>query len=147
LVISDFVITERNAGTILELIGATHNTLHALGRDLASLRISNSETCVLAVLADGQARTVGQLADLTGIRPTTLTSVLDRLEGRGLAAREADPEDRRSLAVMLTADGREAAALAAAAVSHLEDTALASISDRQLAGFRAVLAALTEVTR
>ena len=141
------MITDRTAGTALELIRATHATLHALGRDLAGLHISNSETCVLAILADGRARTVGELAGLTAIRPTTLTSVLDRLESRGFAAREADPEDRRSYGVLLTRDGREVAALAAAAVRDLEERALASVSDRQLAGFRAVLSGLTEASR
>ncbi|HEU5417809.1 MAG TPA: MarR family transcriptional regulator [Streptosporangiaceae bacterium] len=141
------MVSDRTAGAILELQRATHATLHALSRDLAGLRISNSEANALAVLADGRPRTVGELADLTGTRPTTLTSVLDRLEGRGYAAREVDPEDRRSFAVRLTADGRKAAVLAAAAVRHLEETALAGISDRQLAGFRAVLHALTENSR
>jgi MarR family transcriptional regulator, organic hydroperoxide resistance regulator len=147
LVISDFVIDDRAAGVILELHRATHATLHALSRDLAGLRISSSETNVLAVLADGRPRTVGELADETATRPTTLTSVLDRLESRGYLAREVDPEDRRSFAICLTADGRTVAALAAAAVRHLEERALAGVSDRQLAGFRAVLRALTEVSR
>jgi DNA-binding MarR family transcriptional regulator len=147
MVISDFVVSNWTAGAILELQRATHATLHALSRDLAGLRISSSETNVLAVLADGRPRTVGERADLTGTRPTTLTSVLDRLEGRGYAAREVDPEDRRSFAVRLTAEGRKVAELAAAAVRHLEETALAGISDRQLAGFRAVLHALTEGSR
>lgn len=147
MVISDFVVSDQTAGAILELHRATHATLHALSRDLAGLRISNSETNVLAVLADGRSRTVGELAEVTGTRPTTLTSVLDRLEGRGYAAREVDPEDRRSFAIRLTAEGRKVAALAAGAVRHLEETALDGISDRQLAGFRAVLNALTECSR
>jgi DNA-binding MarR family transcriptional regulator len=147
LVISDFVRVDQTAGAILELQRTTHALLHALSRDLAGLRISNSETNVLAVLADGRSRTVGELGGATGTRPTTLTSVLDRLEGRGFVAREVDPEDRRSFAVRLTADGRKVAALAGAAVRHLEESALTGVSDRQLAGFRAVLHALTEASR
>jgi MarR family transcriptional repressor of emrRAB len=147
MVISDFVRSDQPAGAILELQRTTHALLHALGRDLAGLRISSSETNVLAVLADGRSRTVGELGGATGTRPTTLTSVLDRLEGRGFVAREVDPEDRRSFAIRLTADGQQVAALAGAAVRQLEETALAGVSDRQLAGFRAVLSALTEAAR
>ena len=38
---------------------------------------------MLANLADGQARTVSELGVAAGVRPTTLTGVLDRLEQKG----------------------------------------------------------------
>ena len=59
--------------------------------------------------------------------------------------RELDPADRRSFRVSLTADGRRVAAVARAAAEDLERMALATISDADLAGFRAVTQALSEV--
>ena len=47
----------------------------------------------------------------------------------------------------LTADGRRTAAAAQAAAVDLEHAALAGVSDADLAGFRAVTRALTEVPR
>jgi DNA-binding MarR family transcriptional regulator len=146
LVISIFV-TDLHGGTVLALHRATHATLHALARDLTGLGLSSSETNVLAVLADGRSRAVGELAAATATRPTTLTSVLDRLAGRGLVVRELDPADRRSFVVELTGTGREAAAAVDQAVRRLERTALAGVSKTELAGFRAVLNALREASR
>ncbi len=68
---------------LLALQRATHVTLHALSRELASLGLTAAEINALANLADGRARTVSELGAATGSRPTTVTSVLDRLEQRG----------------------------------------------------------------
>jgi MarR family transcriptional regulator, organic hydroperoxide resistance regulator len=146
LVISIFV-TDLHGGTVLALHRATHATLHALARDLTGLGLNNSETNVLAVLADGRSRAVGELAAATATRPTTLTSVLDRLAGRGLVVRELDPADRRSFVVELTGTGRDAAAAVDQAVRRLERTALAGVSETERAGFLAVLNALREASR
>ena len=136
-------MTDLRSGAILALQRATHATLHALARELAGLGLNSSETNVLAVLADGRPRAVGELAVATATRPTTLTSVLDRLAGRGLVVRELDPADRRSFVVELTGPGRDTAAAVNQAVRRLERTALTGVSERDLAGFRAVLNALT----
>ena len=44
--------------------------------------------------------TVGQLARLAGLTPSSITGVVDRLERAGLARRESDPQDRRRVLVM-----------------------------------------------
>jgi DNA-binding MarR family transcriptional regulator len=132
---------------ILALHRATHATLHALAVRLAGLNLSASEINVLAILADGRSRSVGELASDTATKPTTLTSVLDRLVRRGHVTRDLDPADRRSFLVSLTADGRRVAGAARAATAALERAALAAVSDADLAGFRAVTRALTEVPR
>jgi MarR family transcriptional repressor of emrRAB len=132
---------------VLGLQQATHATLHALASDLAGLGLNSSEINALAVLADGRTRTVGELATETATRPTTMTSVLDRLAGRSLVVRELDRADRRSFTVRLTDDGREVAAQVDAAVRRLEGAALGGLSEGELAGFRAVLGALTRAAR
>jgi len=134
-------------GSVLtELHRATHATVHALAARLSHLELTASEQNVLAVLADGLPRAVGGLAAATGTKPTTLTSVLDRLERRGHLVRELDPADRRSFLVVLTSSGRRAARAVHAAVADLERAALGSVSDADLAGFRAVTRALTEAS-
>jgi MarR family transcriptional regulator, organic hydroperoxide resistance regulator len=132
---------------VLALQRATHATLHVLAGRLARLGLSASEINVLANLADGRTRSVGEIASDTATKATTLTSVLDRLERRGYLTRGLDPADRRSFLVSLTADGRSAAGAARAATADLERAALAGVSDADLAGFRAVTRALTEVPR
>ncbi len=132
---------------ILALHRATHATLHALAARLDGLNLTASEINVLANLADGRTRSIGELGSDTATRPTTLTSVLDRLVRKGYVTRELDPADRRSFRVSLTAEGREVAGAARGAAEDLERTALAAISDADLAGFRAVTRALAEVSR
>jgi MarR family transcriptional regulator, organic hydroperoxide resistance regulator len=134
---------------ILALQRATHATLHALSVRLADLDLAASEINVLANLADRpdrRTRSIGELGSDTATKPTTLTSILDRLVRRGYVTRELDPADRRSFRVSLTAEGRRVANAARAAMHDLERTALAAISDADLAGFRAVTSALTEVS-
>ena len=137
------------AGTVLAAQRAAHATLHALSRDLHQLALSGAETNVLAVLAShggpgSRQLRASELADATATKASTLTSVLDRLERRGLVRREVDPADRRSFLISLTAAGRDVAAQVAAAVRQLETSALAGVSPRDLAGFRLVVHALTE---
>ena len=136
---------EGPAGVILALHRATHATLHALGARLAGLDLPAPDRNALANLADGARRTVGELARATATKPTTLTSVLDRLARRGFIVRELDPADRRSFLISLTPDGEAAARIVAAALRDLERRALATVTEAELAGFRAVVRALLEV--
>jgi DNA-binding MarR family transcriptional regulator len=134
-------------GLILELQRATHATLHALAGRLSGLDLNASEINVLANLADDRSRSIGELASDTATKPTTLTSVLDRLVRKGHVTRELDPADRRSFRVSLTAEGRHAADASRAAMRDLERAALATITAADVAGFRAVANALTEMAR
>jgi DNA-binding MarR family transcriptional regulator len=145
LVLSDFVIDEEpSPGVVLALHRATHATLQALAVRLAELDLPASEINVLANLAGRGPLTVGVLAAATATRPTTLTSVLDRLVRRGYVVREVDPADRRSFLVSLTPAGERAAGTVSAAVRELEQGALNRVSPAQRAGFFAVIDALSE---
>jgi MarR family transcriptional regulator, organic hydroperoxide resistance regulator len=137
---------EGPAGVVLALHRATHATLHALAARLAGLDLPAPDVNALANLADGASRTVGELARATATKPTTLTSVLDRLARRGFIVRELDPADRRSFLISLTPGGEAAARTVAAAVRDLEREALATVTEAELAGFRAVARALMEVS-
>jgi DNA-binding MarR family transcriptional regulator len=142
------VVSAKDPGSaILALHRATHATLHALTTRLADLDLPAADINVLANLADGVARTVGALADATATRPSTLTSLLDRLTGRGFIVRETDLADRRSFVIRLTPAGQAAAERAAAAIADLERQALAAVTPAERAGFHALLDALTEVSR
>jgi DNA-binding MarR family transcriptional regulator len=110
------------------------------------LDLTASEINALANLADGRGRTVSELGAAVGIRPTTLTSVLDRLERRGHISRGARPGDRRVVLIGLTASGRATADTIRQAISALEARALATLPAAAIAGFRDALEALTEVS-
>jgi MarR family transcriptional regulator, organic hydroperoxide resistance regulator len=126
---------------LLELQRATHASLGRLSAELADLDLSASEINALGNLADGPV-TPTQLGTAIGIRPTTLTSVLDRLERRGLLTRGVRAGDRRSVLLTLTPDGEAGATAVRAAMAAVEKACLAGLNATQLAGLRAGLAAL-----
>ena len=138
----EFVSSHPSA--LLALQRATHATLQLIAAELVDLGLTASEINALANLADGQGRTVSQLGAAVGTRPTTLTSVLDRLERRGHITRGALAGDRRSVLIELTDSGRATAAAITQTLAELEDRALDGLSRDSIAGFYAVLNALTK---
>jgi DNA-binding MarR family transcriptional regulator len=130
---------------LLELQRATHATLHHLTTELADLGLTPSELNALANLGDqpGGATTVSRLGAAIGGRPTTLTGILDRLERRGLLAREAHPTDRRAVALRLTGDGSRTAARILDAMAGLERRALHDLTPDAAVVVSAVLQRLS----
>jgi len=139
---SEIVSSEWSA--LLALHRAAHATAHMLAAELAALDLTASEINALANLADARSRTVSELAMATGTRPTTLTSVLDRLERRGHITRGGRPGDRRAVLVQLTSSGRQAAATIRQAITGLERRALGALPAEAVASLHAALRALTE---
>ena len=131
---------------MLALHRTTHHTLHALSSALADLNLRGAEINTPVNLADRGALNVRELSAETGNRATTLTGVLDRLENRGYLTRELDPTDRRSFRLPLTVAGQAVAGRVLAAVAALELAAAAGLSETQIAGFHAVVAALQKAS-
>ena len=138
---SETVPSPRSA--LLALQRATHATLHLIASELVDLDLNASEINALANLADGRGRTVSQLGAAAGTKPTTLTSVLDRLERRGHITRTTRAGDRRSVLIELTDSGREAAAVITETLADIEHRALGALPPEAVAGFHLVLNALT----
>lgn len=84
---------------------------------------------VLAALDDGLPRTQLELSRVVCVDKTTLISVLDRLEQRGLVARTVDPSDRRVRIPQITAAGRRVYAKFESARNAAETTALDGVDD------------------
>jgi MarR family transcriptional regulator, organic hydroperoxide resistance regulator len=135
------------AEVILALQQATHATLRVLTLRLAEHDLAPSEINILACLGDGKVRAVSELAAETGTKPPTLTSVLNRLVGRGLVVRDLDTGDRRSFLLSLTRAGFRTAVACRSAMAAIEAEALAGLDPAALAGFYEITRALTEVSR
>jgi DNA-binding MarR family transcriptional regulator len=75
--------------------------------DRAGGGLSLSQYALLEPLAERDDVRVGDLAGCAGITPPTATRILDALERRGVVRRARSEEDRRAVAVSLTAAGRE----------------------------------------
>ena len=113
--------------------------------ELVDLDLTASEINALAILADGHGRTISELGAAAGTRPTTLTSVLDRLERRGHITRGTRPGDRRVVVIELTPSGRLAADTIRQTLVEVEARALDGLPADAVATFHTVLRALAEV--
>ena len=111
--------TATDDSILLALQRATHATLQLLAAELVDLDLTAAEINALANLADGRPRTVSELGAGIGTRPTTLTSVLDRLERRGHLTRGRFAGDRRAVLLELTPSGQEAATAIREAITGL----------------------------
>jgi DNA-binding MarR family transcriptional regulator len=109
--------------------------------------IASTEGHLLSYLVPYGPCTVSELVRVFGVRHSTMTSILDRLEQRGLIDRQDNPRDRRSFLVALTRQGRSTAARVNALVEELERAIGARVNARALAGFQNVMAAIDEATR
>ena len=75
----------------------------AFGRD----GVTADHWRVLCVLADGEGHTMGEIAEQLQMNPPTLTKLVDRMVGKSLVQRAADPEDSRRVLVYATDGGLE----------------------------------------
>ena len=62
---------------------------------------------LLYVLWQEENISLRELSDRTNLAPTTLTSMIDRMEEGGLVSRAQDPQDRRKTLLMLTEKARD----------------------------------------
>src|SRR5262245_2228291 len=72
----------------------------------ARLGLNRTDLRCLGCLADGP-RTAGQLAEATGLSSAATTTLVDRLQTRGLVRRVPDPSDRRKVLAAVTEQGQE----------------------------------------
>lgn len=129
---------------IADLERATHLVAVHLERAAGELGVTQAEAHVLAQLARRGPLSAAVLHREFGHKRSTLTNVLDRLEGRGLIRRALNPDDRRSFVIQPTTAGTRAGKRVALVLDELERDVLSRVSERDLAGVRAVAAALAE---
>ncbi len=111
------------------------------------LGVSPLEGHVLTYLRKYAPATVGELVRVFGVKQSTFTSLLDRLERDGLVRREPNPADRRSFLIHITERGRELTARLNRLLEKLEDDIRARLRRAEAKGFHAVMAAVEDVTR
>lgn len=123
---------------------ATHAVALWIERTFADLRLTQAEAHVLAFLAANATCTINDLHHSFGHKRSTLTSLLDRLEGRGWIRRTEHPTSRRLVQVELTETGRPVAERVYAAVRDVEQRLLGRVGQQDAETFLRVIHALEE---
>jgi DNA-binding MarR family transcriptional regulator len=110
---------------------------------LAPTGLTADEFGTYSVLTSADALTPSDLARWMSAPPTTVSSVVKRLEARGHVARTRNPDDGRSALISLTAAGRRAHAAAVAEFLPVLDSVVDALGARE----RSVRSALTSLRR
>lgn len=118
-----------------------------LGSPNSELGLSPTDGHLVTYLSKYAPAPVGELVRVFGIKQSTFTSMLDRLEKAGLIRRELNPGDRRSFLIHITDAGHAIAEDADRVLRALEDDIRARVTARDVEGFHAVMRAIEEVTQ
>lgn len=109
--------------------------------------VSPVEGHLLTYLGSYTPAPIGELVRVFGIKQSTLTSMLDRLEEAGLVRREINRDDRRSFLIHISDAGQELAERLNRFLEALEDEIRQRVGARDVKGFHAVMGAVEELTR
>ena len=134
----------------LEFLSPLHKASRQISVYLESrtraLGVSPLEGHVLTYLRSYAPASIRDLVRVFGIKQSTFTSLLDRLERAGYARRAINPDDRRSFLVHITDEGSDLAARITRLLRSLEDDIRQRVEARDVKGFQAVMGAVDEVT-
>src|SRR4051794_18924093 len=95
---------------------------------LASLDLTPALFGLLNVLGTRDGAIQQELGAAMGIDPSTMVSLIDQLEGAGLAKRRPCPRDRRAREITITPKGRRALERGRKTAAQVEDEVLSGLS-------------------
>ena len=139
--------TPPEKGPRLTRTGSLHHLLKHAQMRLAELTgpaldpfgIDGRECAVLLAVNEAVAESQQQIAERMGVDRTTMVTLIDGLEVKGLVERHPDPGDRRRNVVVLTPVGHATLEGATRAVHEAERRFLAELSGDEAAAFRETL--------
>lgn len=93
--------------------------------------ITQSVGYLLINIHETEGTTVSEVASLLGLKSTSMSRMLNNLEGDGLIYRESHKEDKRSVKVYLTEKGKEKRHLARVVVKKFNDYLSENLEDKE----------------
>lgn len=135
----------------LDFLSPLHKASRQIALYLESLTrevgVSPLEGHLLTYLNSYAPAPISELIQVFGVKQSTFTSMLDRLEEAGLLRRAINPDDRRSFLIHITDEGRALAEQINSFLEAFEDDVRERVEKRDVEGFHAVTQAVEEVTR
>ncbi len=105
----------------------------------------SADVFALAILGEGGSFDIAGLQARLAVPPSTLSSILNRLEKKGLVRRQTSTRDRRKFDLVLTREGRIRADTAKSFIEGLEDRMTGALSYGQVIAFTEVVEVLERV--
>ncbi|MBI4512149.1 MAG: MarR family transcriptional regulator [Deltaproteobacteria bacterium] len=133
-------------GDVLDFMRLTWAVDHALQRASkrmeAILGVTGPQRFVIRIVGRFPGITAGHLASLLCVHPSTLTSLIRRLERQGLVRRRSDPRDLRRSLLGLTEKGRVVDAETVGTIELAVERVIRAAPREKLEASRDILAAL-----
>lgn len=107
--------------------------------------LTRTQLSVLGTVARARSLRLSELAEAEGINPTMLSRIVGKLEADGVLVRRADPDDRRSVVVEITASGARLHTRLRRERTRILADALGRLNAEQGAAVVAALPALEEL--
>jgi DNA-binding MarR family transcriptional regulator len=126
----DAPVTEYAGQLLFRLWRASHTGVTAA---LGSLGLTPALFALLNVIGAREGAIQQELGSAMGIDPSTMVSLIDQLEGAGLAKRRPSPRDRRAREVSITPKGRRLLERGRKAAAEVEDEVLRGLSGAERA--------------
>jgi len=118
---------------------------HSLANDmLARMGLSARQVGILTLVTEREPMTQKALGDMLRIDRTTMVTLIDDLERKGLVVRQRHPRDRRAFLVQPTESGRAAKVQAVAILDEQQDRFLAPLTQVQRQQLGALLRRLQQ---
>jgi DNA-binding MarR family transcriptional regulator len=131
--------------SFMRLMWAVDHALQRSSKQMnRSIGLTGPQRLVVRLLGRTPGLSAGQLAAELHLDPSTLTGILQRLEGRRLVSRAKDPSDARRLRLSLTARGEQFDQPTPGTIEAALTRALDGRPSRDVKAARAVMSAIAE---
>ncbi|MFH1068824.1 MAG: MarR family transcriptional regulator [Candidatus Glassbacteria bacterium] len=125
---------------------ATRQISLYLEKSCTELGVSTLEGHALTYLLSYGPCSIGELNRVFGLKRSTMTSLLDRLEKRGLISRDNNPADRRSWVVGTLPEGRRTAEKLRRVLEKFEREVVEGVTRADMESFGRVMESVARVT-
>jgi MarR family transcriptional regulator, organic hydroperoxide resistance regulator len=127
-----------------QLAKATQAGTKFLTQKVAGLGITPVQAMVIGFLAEKDQVMASELGKKIELDSATLTGILDRLEAARLIERKGNPDDRRSVKIHLTEQGKAVGLKARTLLKEANKDFLSSFSETEKEELRGLIAKLRD---
>lgn len=124
-------MSERSEDALIALRQIQRRTEQASKKLAAQAGLTPSQLLVMQILSERGEISAGEVSNLTQLKHATITSLVDKLVARGLAARRRCEEDRRRVWLQLLPEGEAAITSAPDLLQETFETRFQNLPDWQ----------------
>ncbi len=122
-------MSERSEDALIALRQIQRRTEQASKKLAAQAGLTPSQLLVMQILSERGEISAGEVSNLTQLKHATITSLVDKLVARGLAARRRCEEDRRRVWLQLLPEGEAAITSAPDLLQEILETRFQNLPD------------------